>query len=265
MTDEIVPSLGDMVRDLSGQDGRIAARISPHWMQGRTAFGGITAALALAATRKALPELPALRSMQVSFLRPISEEVEFKVELIRAGRSSSFVQVDCISADKLGARCTFVFGGPRESAYTHDYLADQNVPGPDDSPQLIRRSSGPSFFKNFEARLADGAQLASGSDRPEMIVWTRLAARDDVDPEIAFICNADNLPPAAMATFTAGAPVSTITWALDVARMPTDNDWQVTRTTSKHSADGYSVQDMEIRSRDGMLLASAQQLVALFA
>jgi acyl-CoA thioesterase len=203
--------------------------------------------------------------MQVSFLRPISEEVEFRVELIRAGRSSSFVQVDCISADKLGARCTFVFGGSRESAYTHDYIAPQNVPRPEDSPELIRRSSGPSFFKNFEARLADGAQLASGSDRPEMVVWTRLAARDDVDPEIAFVCNADNLPPAAMATFTAGAPVSTITWAVDIARMPADNDWQVTRTTSKHSADGYSVQDMEIRSRDGVLLASAQQLVALFA
>ncbi|EAQ03835.1 hypothetical protein OB2597_11346 [Pseudooceanicola batsensis HTCC2597] len=254
-----------MVRDLSGEAGRIAARISPHWMQGRTAFGGITAALALAATRQALPGLPALRSMQVSFLRPISEHVAFEVETIRAGRTSTFVQVDCISGDKLGARCTFVFGAPRESAYAHDYGRAPDVPGPDDSPELLRRSSGPSFFKNFEARLADGAQLASGSDRPEMIVWTRLAAREDVDPEIAFICNADNLPPAAMATFHGGAPVSTVTWALDVARIPADTDWQLTRTTSKHSAEGYSVQDMEIRDRGGDILASAQQLVALFA
>ncbi|WP_162183046.1 thioesterase family protein [Pseudooceanicola atlanticus] len=265
MSEEKVPSLGDMVRDLSGQDGRIAAHISPHWMQGRTAFGGITASLALAATRLAQPDLPALRSMQVSFLRPIAEDVTFEVDLIRQGRTSSFVQVDCVSGGKVGARCTFVFGAARESAYAHDYIAPQTVPLPDDCPDLVRRSSGPSFFRNFEAKLADGAQLASGSDRPEMVVWTRLAARDDVDPEIAFICNADNLPPAAMATFTKGAPVSSVTWALDVARMPQDNDWQLTRTTSKHAADGYSVQDMEIRALDGQLLASAQQMVALFA
>ena len=258
MTDDKVPSLGDMVRGLSGKDGQVTAHISAHWMQGRTAFGGITAALALAATRQTLPELPALRSMQVSFLRPITEEVRFDVALIRQGRTSSFVQVDCISGDKLGARCTFVFGADRESAAPR--MSDV-----DSLPDLVRRSTAPSFFDNFEARVADGDPLISGSTRPEVLVWSRLLARDDIDPEIAFICNADSLPPAAMTTFTVPAPISTITWSLDMARCPSDTDWTLTRTTSKQAANGYSVQDMEIRARDGALLASAQQMVALFA
>ena len=133
-----------------------------------------------------------------------------------------------------------------------------------DCPELIRRSSGPSFFKNFEARLADGDQLVSGSDRPEVVVWTRLVDRDGVTPEIALVCNADNLPPAAMTTFTERAPLSTVTWTVDFAHIPDHADWLLTRTTSKHAAEGYSVQDMEIRDADGRLVASAQQLVALF-
>ncbi|MGI3169542.1 acyl-CoA thioesterase [Pseudooceanicola sp. C21-150M6] len=265
MTDDPLPSLASILGSLTGSDGRVSGHIPADWMQGRTAFGGITAALALAAVRRSLPDLPVLRSMQVSFLRPITEEVTFDVTLIRAGRTASFVQVDCISGDALGARCTFVFGGPRESAYTHDYGPAPELPGPEDSPELIRRSNGPSFFRNFEARLADGAQLGTGSDRPEMVVWTRLADREGLDPELAFICNADNLPPAVMTTFTEGAPISTVTWGVDIARMPDNCDWQLTRTTSRHSADGYSVQEMQIRDRAGRLLANAQQLVALFA
>jgi acyl-CoA thioesterase len=264
MTDDRIPSLAEMVSDLSGTEGHVSARISPHWMQGRTAFGGITAALALAATRRSLPDLPRLRSMQVSFLRPIAEDVTFEVTLIRAGRSSSFVQVDCVSADALGARCTFVFGGARETRIVHDYGPGLSARPPMDCPELIRRSSGPSFFKNFEARLADGDQLVSGSDRPEVVVWTRLVDRDGVTPEIALVCNADNLPPAAMTTFTERAPLSTVTWTVDFAHIPDHADWLLTRTTSKHAAEGYSVQDMEIRDADGRLVASAQQLVALF-
>lgn len=264
MTEETVPSLGDMVRGLSGADGTLSAKISTHWMQGRTAFGGITAALALAATRQARPDLPALRSMQVSFLRPISEDVTFQVTAIREGRSSSFFQVDCLSEDKIGARCTFVFGADRDSAITHDFGDAPQVPDVDDLPELVRRSKAPSFFSNFEARMADGDPLISGSTRPEVVVWSRLVERDDIDPEIAFVCNADSLPPAAMTTFTQPAPISTITWSLDMARCPVDTDWTLTRTTSKQAANGYSVQDMEIRARDGRLLASAQQMVALF-
>jgi len=67
-----------------------------------------------------------------------------------------------------------------------------------------------------------------------------------------------------MTCFTERAPISTITWSVDFARMPEKIDWVWTRTTSKQAAEGYSVQDMELRDTDGALLASAQQMVALF-
>ena len=270
--DPTPPSLAQMVAGLTritGDNsdqtaGTYQVQLSPWWMQGRTAFGGITAALALAATRQALPDLPRLRSMQVAFLRPLSDVVDFQVTLIRAGRTASFVQVDCLSGDALGARVTMVFGADRPSQIIHDFTPQPDIPDPDSLPELIRRSSAPNFFANFDARVISGDPLASGSDRPELIIWSRLRAPDGVTPEIALICNADSLPPAAMTAFAERAPVSTITWSLDFAHMPERTDWLWCRTTSKQAADGYSVQDMELRDRKGHLIAGAQQLVALF-
>lgn len=260
-----MPTLAQLIDGMTGDPGRLTARLTPSWMQGRTAFGGITAALALAAARRSLPDLPALRSMQVAFLRPILEEVTFEVTLIRAGRTASFVQVDCLSDAALGARISFVFGADRPSQIVHDYAPVPDMPAPEDCERLVRKSRAPNFFGNFDAAMIDGDPLISGSDRPELIVWSRVADTAGVTPEIALICNADSMPPAAMTTFTESAPISTITWSLDIARMPAHADWIWTRTTSKQAAHGYSVQDMELRDRDGSLVASAQQMVALFA
>jgi acyl-CoA thioesterase len=264
MQDDHKPSLADMVNSLDGEPGRFTGHLSPWWMQGRTAFGGITAALALAATRKSLPDLPQLRSMQVTFLRPILDEVTFEVTLIRSGRTASFVQVDCLSEGAVGARCMFVFGAARPSTIVHEYAPVPATPDPASCTELVRRSSKPSFFANFDAVIIEGDQLVSGSDRPELIVWSKLTDAEGVTPEIALVCNADSMPPAAMTCFTERAPISTITWSVDFARMPEKIDWVWTRTTSKQAAEGYSVQDMELRDTDGALLASAQQMVALF-
>jgi acyl-CoA thioesterase len=258
------PSLADLVNSMRPEGERLVAHLSPWWMQGRTAFGGITAALALASVRAKLPDLPELRSMQVAFLRPILQDVAFEVTLIRSGRTASFVQVDAISDDALGARMTFVFGAPRPSQIVHDFAPVPPVPAPETCSPLVRRSSKPSFFANFDAVIIEGDQLVSGSKRPELIVWSKLLESEGVSPEVALVCNADSMPPAAMTTFTDRAPISSITWALDIARIPQKIDWLWTRTTSKQAADGYSVQDMELRDTDGSLVASAQQMVAVF-
>jgi len=50
-----------------------AYQLPDSWLQGRTAYGGLTAALALAAAQQSGSEgLPPLRSAQVSFIAPVS-------------------------------------------------------------------------------------------------------------------------------------------------------------------------------------------------
>lgn len=248
----------------TGPEGTLG-HISANWMQGRTAFGGITAALALAAIRRDLPDLPQLRSVQMTYLRPIGADIVVRVELVRAGRTASFVRVEVHSEGAMGAQGMFVFGAARDSAQVHDYVTAPALPGPEDCPEFARRGASPSFIWNFEVKQADGDPLISGSDRPEMSVWGRLKETEGVSSEIALVCLADVLPPAAMTGFTQPAPISTITWQVDLARIPPQPDWVCIRTTSQQAAEGYSLQDMDLRDRDGRLLGSAKQLVALFA
>lgn len=265
MTDQPIKTLADLVADMDGEPGRLTAHIPASWMQGRTAFGGITAALALAAVRASLPDLPMLRSLQMTYMRPVSKDVTFAVELIRAGRSASFVRVDCYSDDALGAQAIFVFGAARDSKQKHQILPPPaTLPAPESCPDFTRRKNAPGFVSNFQMRMADGDRLISGSDRPEFSVWARLIHCDGVAPDVALTCLADALPPAAMTGFTAPAPISTITWGIDFAHIPDPDSWVRIRTSSRQADEGYSLQDMDLRDESGRLLASAQQLVALF-
>lgn len=264
MTDIPTPTLRHLLERAETRDDGLAVHISPNWTQGRTAFGGVTAALALSAARRAVPDLPRLRSSQIAFLRPLGEEALFRPRLLRAGRSSSFVSVDCEGPDGLAARALFTFGGDRPSNHAHDHSAAQELPAPEDSPPFGPRGAGPGFLANFDMRLARGDRLISGSERPDMTVWSRLLDAEGVAPDAALICVADALPPAAMIGFRQPKPISTITWALDFARIPERPGWIAGRSRSVQAAEGYSLQRMELRDRDGRLVALAQQLVALF-
>jgi len=257
------PTLSQLIAAMHSTSDGFTAKIPETWMQGRTAFGGITAALALEAARRTLADLPQLRAAQLTYMRPITTDVRFEVTLVRAGRTSSFVRVGCFSGDALGAVAMFTFGAARDSKHTHDFHPVPVIPARADSAQMARsRATG--FWDNFDMLLAKGDGLISGSVRPEFTIWTRLKDASGVLPDVALMCLGDSLPPAAMVGFNAPAPISTITWAMDFARVPAAVDWVSIKATSLQAADGYSVQQMEMRDDAGQLLGNAQQLVALF-
>ena len=52
-------------------DGGFRAQIPSDWLQGRTAYGGLSSALALHAAQGIEPDLPPLRSAQIAFIGPL--------------------------------------------------------------------------------------------------------------------------------------------------------------------------------------------------
>src|SRR5271154_1917854 len=100
----------DLLAGISEADGRFHATLSPDWLQGRTAYGGLSAALCVEAARRAVPELPALRSAQFTFIGPASGPLSAKVEVLRRGKSAVFAGVDLTGDAGLATRAVLGFG-----------------------------------------------------------------------------------------------------------------------------------------------------------
>ena len=82
---------------------------------------------------------------------------------------------------------------------------------------------------------------------------------------VALLAVADALPPAAFTAYTRPAPISTITWSLDLLGPLQPTQWYLLRSASVHAADGYSVQSMQVWDECGRLLLRGRQCVAVFA
>ena len=63
--------------------------IAPEWLQGRTAYGGLSAAIALASAKAGYADLPPLRSAQIAFVGPLSGDVTATPALLRRGKNSA--------------------------------------------------------------------------------------------------------------------------------------------------------------------------------
>lgn len=239
------------------------------WSQGRTLYGGITAALAYEAVRRTYEALPPLRSAQFTFVGPASGRLRFTSALLRRGRSSTLIAADGLSEEGAVARAVFAFGAARDSKVAHSFLTKPQAPAPDACASFRKEGAAarPGFWNNFETRLASGGRLIDETaDKPEFAVWTRFLDTGGVDPTTALLALADCLPPAAMVVFPAPAPISTMTWTVDIAHLPPTLDgWHLLWASSEHASEGYSLQNMAMWTERGELIAVGRQSVAIFA
>ncbi len=254
---------------IAGFDPARPFDVPADWLQGRTVYGGLMTALALqAALRDAPADLPPLKSAQVSFIGPASSALMFDPRVLRQGKSVVSMSVDGVSAGALAVRAAFVFARTRDSAVTHDFSTRPTVPEPDACPPMPEnaRRVAPAFASHFELRKAGGAFPVSGAREPEFLFWTRHQDAQGVNPMVAMVALADLLPPAAMACFDKPAPVSSVTWTFDLLHgVPPKGEWFLQRSFSRQSAEGYSMQDMEVWDEDRRLVLWGRQSVALFA
>ena len=231
------------------------------WLQGRTAYGGLSAALALHAAMDADVDLPPLRSALVAFVGPLHGAITVRTELLRRGRNAAFVQADVTSDAGLGLRATFVFMRAVESGVEHRTGRAPHVAPPGPADTILQGHPAVAFSQHFDMIDRHDARSA------EWLRWVRLRDRDGVHPFVALIAVADCLPPVALKLLGRPAPVSSLTWQLNLlgATPTTDDGWWLLRSTSDHASAGSSSQTMAIWATDGTPVAEQMQSVAIFA
>ncbi len=253
-------SLIDLLASAQRTETGFTTEIPSNWLQGRTAYGGLSSALALAAAKQVEPDLPPLRSAQVAFVGPLAGPVTVTATKLRRGRNAAFIQVDIVSEAGLGLRTTFVFMAQLESTIDHDgTAAARHTPPPADAELY----TGPKEFFTGNFNFFD---LKADTRSTQWLRWGRLIDRAGLDPEVELMALGDALPPAAFRLFAKMTPLSSLTWQINILQpAPVTRDgWWLLEAETDSARSGYSSQTMRMWDADGTLVAEGTQGVAIF-
>ena len=245
-------------------------QISDNWKQGRTVYGGLTAGLSLAAITRDFPDLPPLRTMQLTFVGPVADQPIFETQLLRQGRNITTVEVKTRNEDQINAVGVFMFGANRPSAI------QQTVSGPDISepeeyedfiPEQVRPFVPP-FTVQFDTKLVSGGRPMTGAEQGYVLAWGRhLDKRAQDDSMDSFLCLGDVLPGAAACLLKKPSPMSSMNWQVNFLEdhVSTDDGWYLIETALNAAQGGYTSQLMRYWNKSGELIAEGMQSFAIFA
>lgn len=247
-----------------GTAGRIETTIPDDWMQGRTTYGGLTAALCLEAALELVPDMP-VRAAQVAFIGPVGGDVVISPSVLRRGKSSAFVNADLVSEEGIMARCLFTFGAKRPSALNQRSRDWPQVDGPEACPPFFGERR-PKFAHNFNIRLAAGEHPMSGAAKGDMTLWLRHKDEGALWNATTMLSLADAPPPAAMTMMREPAPISSMTWMAEFLtdEITTTEGWFLAHHEAQATKDGYSSQSMRLWNRSGEPVMIGRQTVAVF-
>lgn len=256
---------GEVVRYVVGED----------WLQGRTCYGGLIAALAAHAMREVAgtgwPVGVGLRALQTSFVGPVSPgPVEVRVQRLRQGRNVAQVQALVRQGDAVAAALLGVYAAERASSLEArrperppPRLEVHELPAPPARPP-----GAPLFLQHFDMRFADGAPPFSGHHGWTSSIHLRLKPDEAaaVPAELQAVLLGDLPPTPAISQLRAPAPSSSVSWALELRPVdaPPDGWWRAD-SESLMVDGGYVNHAARIWAPDGRLAALGYQVVAVFA
>ncbi|MEL6826860.1 MAG: thioesterase family protein [Pseudomonadota bacterium] len=248
-------------------DHTIDAHIPESWMQGRTTYGGLTAALSFQGALDLVGDIP-IRSAQVAFVGPVGGDVTIRPTLLRRGKNTAFVSVDITSETGVAAQSIFAFGLARESSLHFDDMPMPAARTPEEIDSFF--ASGmprPGFTQNFDMLLATGGRPISGSDETSIGLWMRHLDSDTPQDATAILAIGDAPPPAAMSMLKAPSRISSMTWMAEFMtdNIQTDPDgWYFAQHTAQLAKSGYSSQSMRLWNRHGEPILVGRQTIAVF-
>ena len=250
--------------------GAVTLDVTADWLQGRTVFGGMQAAIALAAMRTLVESLP-LRTLQGTFFAPVpGGPVTAQAKVLRTGKSATHVEARIASQNGDGdttlALLVGVFGSGRPSAVK---VEPRRFGLPESGkPIVFPYVPGvmPAFTQHFAVQWRRGLPPYTGDTTTEHLLDIGMR---DAGPatEGHVLALADFIPPLALSFLKAPAPGSTMTWMLEFLReryddLPLDG-WRIEATLTS-ARDGYSGQTVMLWGPDGKAVATSRQSMVVF-
>ncbi|MEM8635950.1 MAG: thioesterase family protein [Pseudomonadota bacterium] len=238
-----------------------------NWMQGRTIYGGLSAALCYEAARPLAGDRP-LRSAQIAFVGPAGGDLRANASLLREGKNTAYITADLSGENGIGSHATFVFGAHRDSPINHWNAPElpSDAGEPEEKTSFFPEGVGPAFTQQFDIQFAFGSVPMSGAETADLGLWMRHKDRAAPDDITALLAIGDTPPPAAMALLSGPARISSMNWSIDVVaeNADTENGWYFARHTAETLRNGYSAQNMTLWNRAGKPIMLSRQTIAVF-
>lgn len=248
-------------------DGGHTAVIDASWRGWSGPHGGVVAALLVEVAVRAAAEPLPVRALDLRFLgRPGTGVLEFAAAVTEVGRNTAVVDVRAEQGGVAVAAAAVTLGRTVPSEVpAYAGAPAPAVPGPEECAEFRLPTEIVPAGAHFEIRPATEVLPLTGAAERELCAWVGLRlgtpAPGDGTPidAAALALLADALPPAVFATLRAPVAAPTVAFSLYLHTDTAAPQPVLVRTVNASTGAGWSVDDTELRGRDGTLLATARQ------
>jgi acyl-CoA thioesterase len=251
------------------EGGGWTATVSEDWLQGRSIFGGLQAALALRAMRFVAPGGVPLRSLQITFLAPVpAGSLHLQARVLRAGKSATHVEAQLTDGQQTLCTAIGIFGAARPSVVQ---ITPAQPVVTCDKPIIFPYIPGltPSFIQHFAVRWLRGGLPFTGSKEPRNVLEIDLRdAGSSFATEEHVLGIADFIPPIALSFLKKPSVGSSMTWMIEflserIGDLPLQGWRMDAELVAAH--DGYTSQSGLLWGPDGSPVALSRQNMVVFA
>lgn len=243
--------------------------ISSDWLQGRTAFGGLAAAIALKEIQARVPNERVPLSLNIEFMAPIPPGViSSSSTVIRAGKYLTQAKTTLLVGEAPALSMQAVLGAPRATSFEASYSGTSlSCSFEDARPFDSKTHPGfPSFLQHFDLRFTESGLPFTGDGNGSIGGLCKHQSQALGYP--ALIALLDAWPPTPLPTFTKPIPASTVHWNIHF-HSPNLNDIDFSESYCEYQAQTLAAQHGQVTSEATLslhhqVLASARQLVAIF-
>lgn len=244
--------------------------IDKSWSQGRTVFGGLSAAILVKAMETELNDKRPLRVANISFIAPLTfnQPCLIRVEHLRDGKNVTQLQARLIQDDAVCVQVSACFAKDRASKVRVDNF--ERVPfhlpkKPSFLPMIPKVT--PKFIQHVSLALVDGKLPFTGSKQSNLSGWMKFKSTPEKLSWSHVIALADAWPPTVLQMLRWPKPASTLSWQVEILQPHfelSNDDWLGYQAITRQADEGYSHCEANIWSAGGELLMLSRQVDTVF-
>lgn len=240
------------------------------WGQGRTVFGGLSAALLNHAMVGEQADARPMRVQNIQFIGPLQVDEPFTVQVVhlRDGKNVTQLQAQLVQKGKIAVQAMAAFGADRESKAQYQAAAATLSAAPQRPnwiPQIPKVT--PKFHRYIDLRIDEGGYPFTGKSNPYYRGWMRFSQPPQQMTDAHILALIDVWPPTTLQLLKWPAPASTLSWNVELTRPHPVLDpthWLAYECKTRQAGSGYAHTEASIYAPNGQLIGLSRQTITVF-